>query len=194
VTLTFYALWMLCALGAATFAAAAAPRRRWLIALAIGFVTPTLFSSLAPSPDPEVAGVLAAGGAIVYLFRPRYAWFAFVLGGAVAGMLIQVTTVLGAPALAAAPIIAVGMAGIVRLARTRPLFSPEALREEALLIVCMLGLVVAVLPSVLDGWQAARNLNMQVENVATQAIPAWTLSVVATSTLLGAAYALWSRR
>ena len=193
-TLTFHALWMLCALGAATFAAAAAPRRRWLIALALGFVSPVVFSGPAPVPDPEVAGLFAAGGAIVYLFRPRYAWFAFVLGGAVAGMLIQVTTVLGAPALVSAPLVAVGMAGIVWLARTRPVFSPEALREEALLIVCMLGLAVAVLPSVLDGWQAARNLNMRVENVATQAIPTWALSVVATSTLLGAAYALWSRR
>ena len=193
-TLTFHALWMLCALGAATFAAAAAPRREWLIALAIGFVSPTLFSGLAPSPDPEVAGLLVAGGAILYLFRPRYAWFAFVLGGAVAGMLIQVTTVLGVSAVVSAPLIAVGMAGVVWLARTRSVFSPEALREEALLFVCMLGLVVAVLPSVLDGWQAARNLNMQVENVPTQAIPTWTLSVVATSTLLGAAYALWSRR
>ena len=53
------------------------------------------------------------------------------------------------------------MAGIVWLARTRPVFSPETLREEALLIVCTLGLAVAVLPSVLDGWQAAANLNVQ---------------------------------
>jgi hypothetical protein len=57
-----------------------------------------------------------------------------------------------------------------------------------------LGLAVAVLPSVLDGWQAAANLNVRVENVAREAIPSWALSVVATSTLLGAAYALWSRR
>ena len=186
---------MLCALGAATFAAAAAPRRRWLIALAIGFVSPAVFSGPAPVPDPEVAGLFAAGGAIVYLFRPRYAWFAFVLGGALAGMLVQVTSAYWVRLLWCLrrwlPWV---MAGIVWLARTRPVFSPETLREEALLIVCMLGLAVAVLPSVLDGWQAARNLNMRVENVATQAIPTWALSVVATSTLLGAAYALWSRR
>jgi hypothetical protein len=194
VTLTFYALWMLCALGAATFAAAAAPRRRWLVALAVGFVSPAIFSGPARAPDPEVAGLFAAGGAIVYLFRPRYAWLAFVLGGAVAGMVIQVAAVLGASPVLSTPLVAVAMGGIVWLARTRPVFSPEALREEALLIVCTLGLAVAVLPSVLDGWQAARNLNIRAENVATEAIPPWTLSVVATSTLLGAAYALWSRR
>ena len=62
------------------------------------------------------------------------------------------------------------------------------------MIVGTLGLGVAVLPSVLDGWQAAANMNVQMENVARQAIPVWVLSVVATSTLLGAAYALWSRR
>jgi hypothetical protein len=76
----------------------------------------------------------------------------------------------------------------------RPAFAPERLREEALLFVCTLGLVVAVLPSVADGWQAAANLNVRAENVATQAIPAWTLSIVAMSMLLGAAYTLWSRR
>jgi len=47
---------------------------------------------------------------------------------------------------------------------------------------------------VLDGWQAAANLNAQMENVTQQAIPVWVLSVVAASTLLGAAYAVWSRR
>jgi hypothetical protein len=109
-------------------------------------------------------------------------------------MLIPVLGMLGAPVLLTGPLIALGMAGTVWLAQTRPVFSPETLREEALLIVCTLGLAVAVLPSVLDGWQAARNLNVPVENVAREAIPTWTLSVIATSTLLGAAYALWSRR
>ena len=191
-TVTFHALWMLCALGAATFAATAAPRRRWLVALAIGFLAVLMLPGA--QPDPEVAGLCAAFGAIVYLFRPRYAWLGFVLGGALAGMLVQVFGLVGGPVAVAAPLVAVGLAGTAWLARTRPDFAPEALREEALLIVCTLGLGVAVLPSVLDGWQAAANLNTRMENVAQQAIPVWVLSVVATSTLLGAAYALWSRR
>jgi hypothetical protein len=192
VTVTFHALWMLCALGATTFAATAAPRRRWLVALAIGFLAVVMLPGA--QPDPEVAGLFAAFGSIVYLFRPRYAWLGFVLGGALAGMLVHVIGLVGGPVPATAPLVAVSLAATVWLARTRPHFAPEALREEALLIVCTLGLGVAVLPSVLDGWQAATNLNAQMENVAQQAIPVWVLSVVATSTLLGAAYALWSRR
>jgi hypothetical protein len=191
VTVIFLASWMLCALGAATFAAAAAPRRRWQIALAIGFILAAVFSG---PPDPELTGLFATVGGIVYLFRPRLAWLAMLLGGAVAGMLIPALGLLGAPSLMTAPVIALVMAGIVWLARSRPVFSPEMLREEALLIVCALGLAVAVLPSVFDGWQAAANLNVGVENVAREAIPAWTLFVVVTSTLLGAAYAVWSRR
>jgi hypothetical protein len=194
VTVIVLALWMLCALGAATFAAAAAPRRHWLIALAIGFFSAALLPGPEHPPDPEVTGLFAAVSGIVYLFRPRHAWLAMMLGGAVAGMLIPVLGLLGAPSLLTAPLIVLGMAGTVWLAKTRPVFSPETLREEALLIVCTLGLAVAVLPSVLDGWQAAANLNVRVENVAREAIPAWALSIVATSTLLGAAYALWSRR
>jgi hypothetical protein len=185
---------MLCLLGTTTFSAAAAPRRRWQVALAIGFGLVTVLSGRERLPDPEVAGLFAAAGAVLYLLRPRFAALGFVLGGALAGMFVQVLSVVGAPTLLSAPLIALGMAGIVWLASTRPAFAPESLREEALLIICALGLVIAVLPSVLEGWQAAQNLNVRVENVATQAIPAWTLSVITMSTLLGAAYALWSRR
>jgi hypothetical protein len=194
VTVTVLALWMLCALSAATFAAAAAPRRRWLIAFAIGFVLAAALSGSERSPDPEMIGLFATAGGLVYLFRPRYASLAMVLGGAVAGMLIPVLGLLGAPAFVTTPVIALTIAATVWLAKTDPGFSPEMLREEALLIVSTLGLAVAVLPSVLDGWQAAATLNVRVETVAREAIPAWALSVVATSTLLGAAYALWSRR
>jgi hypothetical protein len=194
VTVTFLALWMLCALGAATFASVAAPRRQWLVALAIGFVSVFVFSGPGQSPDPEVAGLFATAGAVVYLFRPRYAWFAMVLGGVLAGMLVQVLGLIGSPLALTLPLTVIGVAAIVWYARTRPVFSPETLREEALLIVCTLGLAVAVLPSVLDGWQAAGNLNVQGENVAGQAIPTWTVTVVAMSMLLGAAHALWSRR
>jgi hypothetical protein len=194
VTVTFHAVWMLCALGAATFAAVAAPRRRWLIALAIGFASAIALSGPERLPDAEMTGFIAAAGGIVYLFFPRYAWLALLLGGAVGGMLIPALGLLGAPSSVTAPVIALGMAGTVWLARTRSSFSPETLREEALLIVSTLGLAVAVLPSVLDGWQAAGNLNIRVEDVAREAIPTWALSVVAMSTLLGAAYALWSRR
>ena len=193
-TVALLALWMLCAVGAATFAAVAAARRRWLIALAVGFFLVILFPGRQPAPDPEVAGLFAAAGAVVYLFRPRYAWVALLLGGALAGMLTQVMGVIGAPPAVTAPLIAIGLAAVVWRSRTRSDFSPEMLREEALLIVCILGLVVAVLPSVLDGWQAAANLNVQGESVAEQAIPMWTLTVVAASVLLGAAHALWSRR
>ncbi len=193
-TVTFLALWMLCALGTATFAAVAAPRRQWLVALAAGFASVFVFSSPAQSPDPEVTGLIAIAGAVVYLFRPRYAWLAMVLGGALAGMLVQLVGLIGAPLMLTLPLIAAAVAVIAWIARTRPGFSPDTLREEALLIVCTLGLAVAVLPSVLDGWQAAGNLNVQAENVAREAIPPWTLTVVATSMLLGAAHALWSRR
>jgi hypothetical protein len=185
---------MLCILGATTFSAAAAPRRRWQVAMAIGFLSVALLSGREQLPDPEVAGLFAVGGAVLYLFRPRYASLGFVLGGALAGMFVQLTTVVGVPFLLSAPLIALGMTGIVWFAKTRPAFAPETLREEALLIVCTLGLVVAVMPGVLDGWQAAQNLNVRVKDVATQVIPVWTISVLGISTLLGAAYTLWSRR
>jgi hypothetical protein len=45
VTITFHALWMLCALGAVVYSAAAPPRVRDLTALAIGFALATIVAS-----------------------------------------------------------------------------------------------------------------------------------------------------
>jgi len=193
-TVILHALWMLCALGAVVFAAAAARRIGHVGVMTIAYAVASALSGPARPPDPEFAGVLAASGALVYLFRPRHAWIAAMAGGALAGMLAGLLVIMGAPGPVAVPLVAAIAAGTVWLARARPIFAPETLREEGLLIICLLGLGVAVLPSVLDGWQAAANLNVGAEPGATQTIPLWTLTILMLSSLLGAAYSLWSRR
>jgi hypothetical protein len=194
VTATFHLLWLLCLLSGAVFAAVAAARVSWIAALSTGFLLSAVFLGPDRSPDAETAGLLAAAGAIVYLFRPRQAWLAAALGGIVAGMSTGLLTIVGVPFPLATALMAGVMAATVWRARTHAAFAPDLLREDALLLVCVLGLCAAVGPSVLDGWQAAAGLNVGAETVATRAIPAWTLSVVVMSTLLGAAHALWSRR
>jgi len=81
------------------------------------------------------------------------------------------------------------------LARVRPSFAPEVLRDEALLGLCLLGLVVAIVPGVTDGWQAAATLTIEPAAPGpTTPVPTWTLALVGTATALGAVYSLWSRR
>jgi hypothetical protein len=83
----------------------------------------------------------------------------------------------------------------VWLSRVRVTFAPDILRDEALLALCLLGLIVSVVPGVLDGWQAAANLTVEPSEVGPATpVPAWTLALVGTSLALGALCSLWSRR
>jgi hypothetical protein len=195
VTISFHALWMLCALGTVVHSAAASRRVRDVMALAVGFVIATVVTSPQRLPDPTWVGVFSAGAAIVVLFRPRFAVVAAAWGGALGGILTAMTEVQGLHSAASAGPIVVLMATTVWLARLRPAFAPDVLRDEALLAVCLFGLIVAVVPGVIDGWQAAANLTIEPATPGPSTpIPAWTLALVGTATALGAAHALWSRR
>ena len=195
VTVTFHALWMLCALGAVVYAAAAAPRVRDLAALAIGFVAAAMLAGPRRLPDPTWVGVISSGAAATVLFRPRFALASAAWGGALGGMLTAMTEVQGLHPIAAVALCATLLAITVWFARTRAAFAPDVLRDEALLAVCLLGLAVAIVPGVIDGWQAAANLTIESAAPAPSTpIPVWTLTLVATATALGAVYAVWSRR
>lgn len=194
-TFSFHALWMLCACGVVVHSATAARRARDLAALAVGFVVAAIMASPQRLPDPAWVGVVSAGAAVVILFRPRYAMASAAWGGALGGMLTAMTEVQGLPPMAAIAAVAVLAATPAWLARVRPSFAPEVLREEALLGLCLIGLVVAIVPGVTDGWQAAANLTIQPATPGpTTPVPTWTLALVGSAMALGAVYSLWSRR
>jgi hypothetical protein len=186
---------MLCAFGVAVHAAVAARRVRDLAALAVGFIIAALLASPQRLPDPAWTGVVSAGAAVVILFRPRYATASAAWGGVLGGMLTAMTEVQGLHPIAAIAAVA-SLVGIAAwLVRARPDFAPEVVRDDALLGLCVLGLVVAILPGVIDGWQAAANLTIEPATPGpTTPVPAWTLTLVVTATALGAVYSLWSRR
>jgi len=195
VTITFHALWMLCALGAVVHAATAAHRVRDLTALAVGFVLATIAASPQRLPDATWVGVLSAAVAIAVVFRPRFAVLAAAWGGALGGMLTALTEVQGVPAAASVGPVAVLIATVVWLTRLRPSFAPDSLRDEALLAITLLGLVVSIMPGVIDGWQAAAALTIEPATTGPATpIPAWTIALVGTATALGALYSMWSRR
>lgn len=193
-TLSFHALWMLCALGAVVFAAAAARNVRERAFMSGGFAVGALLAAPERLPDPAGVGTLAAAAAAVYLFRPRYAMLAAAFGGALAGMWTALLEVQGLPLLIALVVAGVALVVTTHLARTRAKFAPELLRDEGLLAIAMLGVAVAMLPAILDGWQAAGNLSVTSERPATAGIPMWTLTILLMSASLGGLYSLWSRR
>ena len=194
-TFSFHALWMLCALGVVVHAAAASRSVRDVAAFAAAFVATTIVASPQRLPDPALVGVLSAGAAVVLLFRPRFAVASAAWGGALGGMLTALTEVQGLHPIAAVAAPALLAVTAMWLARAHPAFAPDVIRDEALLGVCLMGLVVSVVPGVIDGWQAAANLTIEpaAPGPATP-VPAWTVALVGTATGLGAVYSLWSRR
>ena len=100
----------------------------------------------------------------------------------------------GIPAPVGVTIVVSTAAVAATLARRRPEFAPELLREEALLAIALLGATVAAVPAVLDGWSAAANLTAFPGETSESVMPAWTLVLVAMALLTGAAHAMWSRR
>jgi hypothetical protein len=193
-TLTFHALWMVCALGAAVFAAAAHRRVRDRVALIVGFIAGLALVSPTGIPDVTVVGFVAAGAAALYLFRPRFSLVAVALGGSLGGVFASLLQLQGLPSWLALAVAAALLVVPVHLAATRPAFAPDVLRDEGLLAIAVVALTAAMLPGVLDGWQAAANLAATTDRATAAGLPLWTLALLLVASCLGALYSSWSRR
>ena len=127
-TLFFHLVWMLCALGAVVFAAASARDRRRAVGFGGGLIAGFVMARPGP-PDPALVGSLAVGAVAIFLFRPRYADLAAMLGGSVAGLFTAVLQAQGFPFLST-PFVVVTLSGVSAwLARSRSTFAPECLPE-----------------------------------------------------------------
>ena len=192
-TLFFHLVWMLCALGAAVFAAVVARDRRRSLLFAAGFVAGIVLARSGP-PDPALAGSLALGAAAIFLFKPRYALAAAALGGAVAGLWSALLAAQGLPRVVA-PAGAAALSGLTMwFTRTRSGFAPARLLDEGLLAIGAIAIVALTLPSILDGWQTAVALAATSTRQAPDGLPLWTAAFLLTCTCLGGMYAAWSRR
>lgn len=189
------ALWLLCGLSAVVLAALTG--RRWIgrVGLAVGFVLAILAIPAWVSLQMEWTGGLAVAGAVVLLFRPRYAVVASIAGGALAAILGLLVAQQGIPQLVSLAATAVLVILPAVLASRNPRLTGEEIRDEALLGICLAGLVVALTPGIQEGWRSAAALNVGGGGVdAGRAIPAWAMWVAAISLLLGGAHYVWRRQ
>jgi hypothetical protein len=193
-TAAFHALWMLCSLGAIICAAASAPCLVQYPVMVLAFAATAVAVGPGRLPDVEWSGALTALAAMSVVMWPRRTAVAAAAAGALAGFWTALLELQGLPAWASAPAALALLALVIWLARTRPSFAPEPLREEALMILAVIGLGVAALPGVLEGWQLAASLGAADQRDPTRAaLPSWTLVLVGASMVLGALHALWSR-
>jgi hypothetical protein len=192
-TVFFHALTMLCSLGSVAFVTLdVRPRAR--AAIALGFVFGALGARPDRLPDPVWAGGLVALLGTAALLRPQTAFVAAASGGVLAGVWAAMLQAAGVPLVAALTLAFAPMAAAARLAGRSPAFAPALLREEALLVVSLLGLVVAIAPGVGEGWQSAVRLNLQPEGFGSQVVPRWALLFVGGACGLGSLYTVWMRR
>jgi hypothetical protein len=189
-----HAVGTLCALCAASFAALRPADRAGVAALLVGFaaalvaVTPTRF------PEPASVGAAAALLAVVALFRPRW-WLATALAaGAFAGLWVSGLRAQGLPLAPALLLAGAVPAAGVALTTRRPAFAPSVLREEALLLVGGLGLVVALGAQLAAGWRSAVALAAQPLSGAQSAGEGWLAAFVLACVVLGGLYSVWKRR
>jgi hypothetical protein len=193
--LFFHGLALLCSLASVVFATLDA-RPRGLALIAVGFLAAVLAVRPFSPPDPAVVGGLAACLAVVAILRP-YGWTRAVIAlsaGALAGLW---STMLGLAGVSLPVAVTVGCAAPAASAcfsRVRCDFAPPGLREEALLVVLIFGVVIALAPGVVAGWQSASVLNLQQQPVTAQVVPMWTLLLTLGAAALGGLYTGWTRR
>ena len=96
-TLSFHALWMVCALGAAVLAAAVRRNSYDAPAMGLAFAAVAYLTSAGRLPDPVWSGAVAVLASAIYLFRPRYAIMSAIAGGALAGWWTGLLEVQGLP-------------------------------------------------------------------------------------------------
>ena len=188
-----HALALLCALAAATFSAVPGRNRHVVpavLAAAAGFVGGALWLQ----PAPSWVGLLIVLTAGVLLRWPRFGGLAIVVGGLTAGLWGSILTSQGLPVALAWILAASFPIASALLSARQPAFAPTVLREEGLLTVFMLGLVVAIGPTVMAGWGSASALNLEPDAGVRQVVGVWVLLLGGLSVMLGGWHSLRRRR
>lgn len=185
---------ILCALGAVAFASLGSHARSRLVLLGIGFVAATGLLGGDRLPGGAAVGTAIAVGALAAVIRPRWSAGFVVLGGAFGGLW---SVVLEAQGLPLAPALALGLlCPLVTAvcASRRPEFAPPDLREEALVLVALLGLCTAAAKPIVTGWRSAAALKAVPLADANGAGAGPVLLFAAALLLTGGIFSLWKRR
>ena len=185
---------MLCGLGSATLAPAAATRWYGAVALAAGFGVISWWTGFERILNPVWVGILVSVAAGLQLARPGFFPLAAITSGALAGCWIPLLRAQQVPVIPAI-VLAAGVPAVsMLLTLRRPMFAPLSVFEDSVLLIVVLGLVVAAAPQVMEGWRLAGIMNLDYETNANPTAAPWVLFLGCASLVLGGCYSLWWRR
>ena len=179
---------MVCSLGAATLATSVTGRRD-LVARMTGFAVAAIWLR----PDPVWVGGLVALVGGLGLGWSRFEPISAAAAGALAGLWIHVLESYGLPGWTALPLAATVPVTAAALAHQSPRFAPLAVREDAVLTICVLGLIVAAVPALSTGWQSAGAMNLEPGGGARPDMGLWVTLGLGTVVSLGGLHTLWRR-
>ena len=182
---------MLCGLGAATLATTVTGRRDMVVLIA-GFCVATVWLR----PDPVLIGGMVALVAVLALGVPRLGplrVLSAAVAGVLAGLWVHVLESYGLPGWTALPLATAVPVTAAALAHRSSRFAPLGLREDALLTICVLGLVVAVSPALSMGWQSAGTMNLEPGGGVRTAMGPWVPLGLGAVVSLGGLHTLWRR-
>ena len=148
---------------------------------------------------PTTPAIALAAGlmAIWQVVRAPRGPYSALVAGLLAGFWTAALNQQGLPLSIAIPAAAILPAMSAYLRARQPAFAPPALREEALLVLGVVGIAGAALPGMADGWHAAVNFSAQggqPSNPADAPLPVWALAAASVALVSGGLFSLWSRR
>lgn len=118
---------------------------------------------------------------------------ALAAAGALGALWASLLHIAGMPTIAAVPLAMSAPVITVALAK-RPGFAPRLLREDATVAILVFGVVVAMTPTITQGWQSALALNVTDPTRASSALlPVGIMSFVGAAMTLGGLWSLWRR-
>ena len=189
-----HAAGVLAALAAAVFAAQCGGGRATLIALPGGFASAAFaFAGLGPL-DTTALGFCVAAAAITTLARPQWWLLPPLAAGVTAAAWTSILEAQGLPWLPAALVATSVLAAAVGFAVRRSGFTSAELRDEALVLVALFALLLALVPDVVGGWRSAVVLKAEPLTAAGPDVGPWLGAAVVATVLFGGAYSLWKRR
>ena len=161
-----------------------------MVALIAGFAIATMWIR----PEPVwVGGMVAVVAALGLGWSRRFGSFSAAAAGVLAGLWVHVLEGYGLPGWSAVPLAAAVPGTAVVLAHRSPRFAPLALREDALLTLCFLGLVVGAAPALSMGWQSAGTMNLEPGGGARSVMGLWVTLALGAVASLGGLHTLWRR-
>lgn len=188
---------LLCAVAAVTFCAGANDKRS-LIPAAAGYIfAALLFLPSLPLPlfslhlEPTQLAVVLAMVSGYGLLRPDRSGLVMAFGGVAAAYWTSLLAVQGVPLVLAisAPVLPSLISAVCVL--RHPEFVSPQLRDEALVIVMVLALVQAIVPTVIDAWRSAAVLQEAALTYDDKRTALLVLVLMGLCFLLGAVYQGW---